>query len=230
MRATHAGALMPHPLVPPSTDPFFANVVLLLHPDNPLVDKSSYAHTLTVANVTLEAATFQGNSLVMRSSSKVASVLDTAASSAFTRANGVPFTVEWSMRFNSMTAGEIYYFMGYTNAEYARLEVDASGTFGRLQTAFGLEITPILPNVWHQFACAYDGDVIRSFIDGDLATSEARGATLGTPGTPAFGVFDVASRHDLAQPLADITEVRLTNGVCRYTASYTPRPIPFPDS
>jgi hypothetical protein len=218
---------------PPATDPYFAGVVLLIHPDNPIVDKSSYAHSLAITDVAIQSATFLDNTIVLRSSSTVDSAIDAGSSSAFARANGTPFTVEWSMRVNSLTASNIYYLMGYSNAQYVKLTADGTGTTYRLSFEYGSGVTlgtSFTPSTWYQFGLSYDGDKIRAFVNGALTATSGTSPNLGISGTPTFGVFNVFNRADLQRPLADITEVRLTNGVARFVADYTPSTTQFPNS
>ena len=82
---------------------------------------------------------------------------------------------------------------------------------------------------WYQLCVSYDGATRYQFVNGVLVTS-ALASLLANPGTPKFGVFRIPDRADLNSFAGQIAEVRLTMGVCRYTASYTPRTTPFPAS
>jgi len=231
MRATHAGALMPHPLVPPSTDPFFASVVLLIHPDETIVDRSQYGHTLTIVSTTVSAAhPGPSNTAAMLNSDPAGSGVTAAASAAFARTLGEPWTMEWSVRMPASYSplantvpmawnSGMYHSISAPGGNLSIGYVDgASDSYGNFSDS-----------TWYQICVSYDGTTRYQFVNGVLVTS-ALASLLANPGTPKFGVFRIPDRADLNSFPGEIAEVRLTMGVCRYTATYTPSSTPFPDS
>lgn len=231
MRATHAGALMPHISTTPETDPFFNNVVLLIHPDATILDRSLYNHTLTIVSTTVSGANpGPSNASAMLNSDPAGSGVTAPAAAAFARTVGEPWTMEWSVRLPT----------GYSPLANTTPMAWNSGMYHSISAPGGiLSITYIdsssgsygsfSDSTWYQLCVSYDGTTRYQFVDGNLVASAAL-SLLANPGTPKFGVFRIPDRADLNSFPGEIAEVRLTMGVCRYTASYTPRSAPFPDS
>lgn len=228
MRTTHAGALMPHI---PETDPFFASVVLLIHPDATIVDRSQYAHALTIVSTTVsEANPGPSNSAAMLNSNPAGGGVTAPASAVFARSVGEPWTMEWSVRlpvsyeplantvpmawdsgrYHSISAPGGNLAIGYTDSS-----TETYGTFS--------------DGAWYQLCVSYDGSTRYQFVNGALVASAVL-SLLEISGTPKFGVFRIPDRADLNSFPGEIAEVRLTMGVCRYTANYTPRTTAFPNA
>lgn len=228
MRTTHAGALMSHIA---ETDPFFASVVLLIHPDAEIVDRSQYAHTLTIVSTTVsEANPGPSNSAAMLNSDPAGSGVTAPASAVFARSVDEPWTMEWSVRlpasyaplpntvpmawdsgrYHSISAPGGNLSIGYTDSS-----TESYGTFS--------------DGTWYQLCVSYDGTTRYQFVDGVLVASAAL-SLLEISGTPKFGVFRIPDRADLNSFPGEIAEVRLTMGVCRYTDDYTPRTTAFPNA
>jgi len=228
MRATHAGALMPH--LPPPSDP---SVVLLVHPDDAggIVDRSQYAHTLSVALATVSSSVPPpSNDLAILNSSLLGSLLEADASAEFARTANEPFTIEFSMRIDTaLTLPDTGYFMAWDDGRYhvvtplgANLYrvnyVDGSGqTYGDL-----------LGGVWYQMAVSYDAFTMRLFVDGVLVDSASK-STAALAGSRKYGILSVPERADLQRFTGMLAEVRLTIGQARYLVDYTPATAPFPN-
>ena len=77
----------------------------------------------------------------------------------------------------------------------------------------------ITTNQWHHCAVTWDGSTYRIFVDGNLEYSAASTAKLGPgPYTMAIG-----ATYNGGQPTDGyIEDLRLTQGVARYTESFTP--------
>lgn len=231
MRTTHAGALMPHI---PETDPFFANVVLLLHPDDPLVDRSSYSQVLNNSGITLVPEVFLGNDVVMNNASNAGTnSLAVAATTSFNRAANEPFTIEFSMRVNSITVGQGTYLMSWADGgHYFAIAPDGAGATYQLTLVdpAGATFGPgYLPGTWYQFTLAYDGSRSRAFADGVLVATSNPANSDAITGPQSYDVFRLVDSAGTRSTIADITEVRVTIGVARYTTNYTPRTVPFPN-
>lgn len=88
----------------------------------------------------------------------------------------------------------------------------------------------VADGAWHHVAFCYDdvSDRVFVFNDGIKQYDEARG---GYPGTPAANSFTCMGgrigNNDFASA-PSLQDVRITNGVCRYTADFTPEGR-FPD-
>lgn len=232
MLTTHAGALMPHIPTPPETDPYFSSVVLLLHPDaEQIVDRSQYAHALTIGSVSLSSGEpFLDNPVVMASAGIAATVMP-AASLAFARAANQPFTIEYSIRIPQfLEVGQSIYLMGWDPGIYHVMQGVSSSTVQLIYNDLGGKSFGTLDtDRWYQLAISYDGANMRTYIDG-VRLSETPQLTNAVSGPAQFGAFDLPSSA-LNGFFGYLAEVRVTIGVARYTgASYTPRTTQFPNS
>jgi hypothetical protein len=82
---------------------------------------------------------------------------------------------------------------------------------------------------WHHYAATYDGTTTRFFING---------TSIGTPLTSPYASNSAANRvrvgaspvdADLLSLNGYIDDLRITKGVARYTANFTPPTAPFPN-
>jgi hypothetical protein len=79
--------------------------------------------------------------------------------------------------------------------------------------------------VWQHFAYVRAAGVLYVYIGGSLGGSAALTTDLTSPGTVRIGV-----RQDDTLPYNGyIDDFRITKGVARYTAAFTPPTTPFPD-
>jgi hypothetical protein len=85
--------------------------------------------------------------------------------------------------------------------------------------------TPV--NTWTHLAVARSGSAIKVFKNGTVDLTVSSTATLqdGVLTTPALGVFDGTRFYFNGY----IDDLRITKGVARYTANFTPPTAPFPD-
>lgn len=227
----------PPPPPPPPTDPYFSNVVALLHMDG--VDASTVftdvtGRTWSVASGTPQIDTdqsvFGGSSLYLPTT---ASSISTAASSAWTW-HTQPYTIEcwarhtafsegpdgrprligegwlnpgvlnWSFGFNS--AGKVtFFYWGGSAVIWSAATAASVGAF-------------------HHIAASFDGSVMRLFLDGVLdGTFTLTTTPVTIAGEPLRIGFGDAS------PVGHVDEIRITKGVARYTANFTPPTAPFPN-
>jgi hypothetical protein len=83
-------------------------------------------------------------------------------------------------------------------------------------------------STWHHIAMVRDGNTIRTFVDGSAGTTTTVSAgAIGTSGDVSI----MAGAADGTQEVDGYCdEFRLTVGVARYTAGFTPPTAAFPDS
>ncbi len=79
-------------------------------------------------------------------------------------------------------------------------------------------------NTWHHVACTRSGSTLRLFIDGVQGVSATNSQNF-TDSTGFIGA--VFSTQEFFNGYID--ELRITKGVARYTANFTPPTAPFPD-
>jgi hypothetical protein len=83
----------------------------------------------------------------------------------------------------------------------------------------------LMSNVWQHFAYVRAAGVLYVYIGGSLGGSAALTTDLTSPGTVRIGV-----RQDDTLPYSGyIDDLRITKGIARYTANFTPPTAPFPD-
>lgn len=229
MLTTHAGALMPH--LPPPADP---TVVLLIHPDSVLgiIDQSQYAHPLTVSVVSHDntnPSPSQEESMLNPASN--GGNVTANASTDFSRTLNEPFTIEFSMYIDPEVSTPItMYFMAWDSGHYHTAQ-SSGGKFQLNYTDGSAHPYGLLDaGRWYQMAMAYDGSYFRTFVDGVVVSQDGPDAiAMALVGAQEFGVFKVPQRLDLSRFQGRLAEVRLTIGLARYTASYTPAATPFPN-
>lgn len=78
---------------------------------------------------------------------------------------------------------------------------------------------------WYHVAVSYDGTTYRLFVDGALVGSGGTSATLFNSTAP----FTIGTQPDTTFPFSGrVAELRVTSGVARYTAAFSPPGGPWP--
>lgn len=220
------------------TDPYFANVSLLLH-----MEGSTGSTTFTDSSKNALAVTASGEAQYSDIQSRFGStslVLDgnndflTIATNALFDFSG-DFTVELFARFNSLAtsqtmigrwgASQRCFLFAVDSATAVTLVTGNNGSIDQIITR-----TPpvtLSTNTWYHFAATRSGSTVRIFVDGTQAGANAT-ATGNCTGTQSvkIGVNGDGDTFDLN---GYIDEVRITKGVARYTANFI-RPVGFPDA
>ena len=101
-----------------------------------------------------------------------------------------------------------------------------SGSFQQLDFA-----TAIQNNVWSHFALVRSGNTITAYINGVSAGFISRTEAVGSnTDSPALATADRVSTGGREFLTGYINNLRITKGVARYTATFTPPTAPFPTS
>jgi hypothetical protein len=100
-----------------------------------------------------------------------------------------------------------------------------SGTFSTLSSAS----TTWAPSTWYHVGATRSGSNIRLFRNGVLIGTNPNTANATSANTTS--VIYVGMNQDGSQQLLNgyIDDLRITKGVARYTANFTPPTLPFPD-
>lgn len=205
-------------------DPFWANVSALLHMDGSnggttFTDQTGKTWTRNGTPTISTAQAKFGQSAVFSGSSQW---IDGPSSADFTFGTG-DFTIECWAYFTATGANRGLFSFGsnltlYLSSSGANLYWFDGST--NLLTATG----PAL-NTWHHIAIARQGTTLRMFINGVLVASATYSTNLTSTnmrvGSATTGATNMQGYID---------EVRITKGVARYTANFTPPSAPFPDS
>lgn len=231
-------------------DPDFASVVLLLHfnganNSTTMTDSSSKNLTCTAQNtakISTASSKFGGSSL--RLSTSVSDSVDVAATTDLNFGTG-DFTFEYWYQFVSRDNFNYCRIFGHT------VYSEASGTF-RVKLAgdtqggnvVGEHILnspnsasarlvgtrqSVIDGAWHHIAFCRSGSTMRCFMDGVLKESATDNANYNYGST---GGLRVGSRGGGVSEYSScyIDDVRVTKGVARYTATFTPPTLQFPDA
>ena len=217
----------PPPPPPPPTDPYFSNVVALLHMDG--ADAST-----TFTDVKGHTFTPTGNAQIDTAQSKFGGAsglfdgtgdyINTPSSADFAYGTG-DFTWELWVRL-AVTSGNRYILDHGSNGGTLtyngglRYYNTTTGTGSILYTT-----TPaLLANTWYHIAASRSGGTTRLFVDGVL---KASGTDSHNYGAQSLRFGDYGGGGYWLNGWLDDT--RITKGVARYTANFTPPTEPFPD-
>lgn len=215
----------------PATDPNFANVSLLLHADGTngstsFTDFSPIAHTLTTngnAQVSTTSPKFGTGSLLLDGSGDDLSI---PASTSLAFGTG-SFTME---AFIKITAFQNCYIFGQRAFGGFHMGVLADGRFLGITPALNSIAEPsvsMVEGTWYHVAFTRDASSnIRIFVDGVLRNSNTSSEDGNATGTSYVGQTGINDRYFYGR----FDELRITKGVCRYTADFTPPTAAFPDA
>jgi len=215
------------------SDASFDSVSLLLHGDgdgiyNPtaITDSSSAARPVTVggnAKASTIHSKFGGASLAFGGSVDFAAV---AGASSFAFGTG-DFTIELFIRTASDKGGLVlqpitlgWGLLLYGGNLYFQRAYNA-------QTLLTVIAPPIFDSTWHHIAVTRSGGINRIFIDGIAQGSAVLDSTnYAVTGPVRIGHSPAALQYFTG----NLDEVRITKGVARYTANFTPPTQAFPDT
>lgn len=227
------------------SDPNFANVSLLLHMDGTngsttFTDSSPNNFTVTPFNqaqISTAQSKFGGASGLFDGASDYLTVPDDVD---FAFGTG-DFTIELWARFTVANSGINYSLVaqgtaGFTsNAGFFFLRHSSNNLRfiftddGTGASGFKICDTPFSPtvNVWYHLAVTRSGTSIRLFIDGVLSNTLTSSAAIFNSTRAVSIAADEVGANGFSGYMDDL---RITKGVARYTANFTPPTAPFPDS
>jgi hypothetical protein len=207
-------------------DPYFADVVLLMHcdQDSPWIDSSSYAATLT-ASGTISASTSSPLTGVASMTPGASGYVGTPIHARYNMGSG-DVTVEFTLRLNSTPSFERPLFIGGNGIEpwfqssTTALSVIAFGSVVCTSSALSLSTT-------YHIAIVKQGTTYTIYADG---VSIGSGTKSGSDDGTTTRQMTVGSSTG-SQPLTSgkIDNIRITKGVARYTSSFTPPSVPYPE-
>ncbi len=216
-------------------DPHWASVTSLLHFDGAdgstaMVDQKGRTWTAaSTAQLDTDQYKFGPSSLLLLSAGQY---ISTPTSSDFAFGTG-DFTIEFWFRAAVVSGVQVIYDQKSTVSETqpAILLADANLNYNR-NNSNQITIAGITAGTWHHVAVSRSAGATRMFLNGvaggtvlsDAVTYPAppTAVYLGTPGNAVGNAgFDFGGHID---------EVRVTKGVARYVANFTPAIAAFPNS
>lgn len=209
------------------TDPSFPNVKLLMFGEGAdastvAVDSSPLARTLTAfGTAQIDTAQFKygAASLYFPTAGQYFS----AAASADFDMGATDYTVEWWHRFAS---GSNWGICGTVDAKFV-IHGDANRWALRENSTANVFLISWAPtfNVWQHGAVCRSGTTTRMFIDGiQIGSGTSAISVTHTDTTFRVGGGILSSFH------GHLDDFRLTKGVARYTANFTPPAAQLPSS
>jgi hypothetical protein len=215
----------------PSGELFYNQVSLLLHGNGTngsttITDNSPSPKTVTAvgnAQISTAQSKFGGASIAFDGTGDY---LDIVSSSVFDF-NSNDFTVEWWQKLSSTTTR--YSILNWKTGD-SLLSV-GNGIFqlfisGGLNIAGNTGVT--FTTDWQHIAFARSSGVVTFYLDG-ISKSNNLANTMPGYVFPSSGI-EIGKASSTSNLNGYIDEFRITKGVARYTANFTPPTAPFPDS
>jgi YD repeat-containing protein len=206
-------------------DPYYANVVLLMHMDGSFKDSSGLSRSAKVIGA--PQLTTSAKFGVTAGSFSV-STGDTLAfdDTAATQLTG-DFTIE-AFAYWSQTPSDNAAIITLGNYELYRARSSDGSMLRWYDGAVRIVGTTAITNgVWHHLAVVRKDGVITAYLDGVSQGSYNSTAVIGTGAAGSDTVASWSSREYLGGVL---DELRVTKGVARYTGPFTPPTAAFGDS
>lgn len=230
------------------SDPRFSSVSLLLH-----MDGSNDSTTFTDSSSNVFTLTTYGNAKISTAQKKFGSAsgvfdgngdyLTTSSNAAFNFGTG-DFTVETWVRLNATDGYNT--FASYLNAG-GTVTGTNMGWVLEYYTGLGFRFffysgaTPYIAsnsaspsvNTWYHLAAVRNSGTMTLYVDGVGGTGASANYTINNPASVSLNIgrlFASGSSTDTRFVNGYIDELRITKGVARYTAAFTPPSGPFPDS
>jgi hypothetical protein len=215
-------------------DPFYTNVSLLLHCDGAngsttFTDNSPSQKTITAlgnAQITTVDPKFGTGAILLDGTGDY---VRASASADFNFGTG-NFTIEFFVRWTNLVGPSGLHFLWDTGTAGTALRFQDGNNFlfyleGVVQS--GILVTGLTINTWYHIAVVRSGTSVNLYLDGILRGTRTTSAALGNSTLP-FTMGALGSGGFATQGRLD--EFRVTKGVARYTANFTPPTAPFPNS
>ena len=220
----------PEPVV--TVNPYWANVSLLLRMDGSngstaFTDLSDYGHSVTAngsAQVTTADPKFGTGALVLSATSS--DYLSTPANSAF-EFGTEDFTVECWVYLNSYHSNNGLFTFGGTSSGLALAVYSGNWTLTDAGSG-GTSMGPAATLEWQHIAITRIGTIVKMFVNGVQIGSSL---TVTTSFLDPSNSLKIGYYYNSSYGInAKIDEFRVTKGVSRYSANFTPPTAPFPST
>jgi len=219
------------------TDPYWANVVSLLHFDGPnnsttFTDQKTRTWTPSGnAKIDTSQSLFGGSSARFDGNGDWITASDP---SAWTIGANQDFTLEFALRL-ATNVGPRTPFEIVSSLSYMYGEQDYNTSSRRFRfvmpSSSTIETTSALSaSTWYRLALSRTGTTVRLFLNGTQEGSITDAAGHSGAATAALIGCAVNSYGSTYGINGWIDEFRFTKGVGRYTSNYTPAAAPFPNS
>ena len=233
-------------IVAQAYDPHYSSVSILLHGDGAdgsttFTDSGPDSRTVTAvgnAKVSTTQSKYGGASLYFDGSGDKATA---SASADFVFGTG-DFTLEgWVYITGGQSYARMIHFGPFWGSNDAfginALDAEAPGKITFVSYKLGtsrlcISTTTVSANTWYHVAVTRSSGVFRLFLDGVLEATNSSyvGVSIEESSTNTFAVGSATTTSGGEDFSGYIDDVRVTKGVARYTATFTPPTEPFTNS
>lgn len=237
------GMSAPHPAA--ATDPYFSNVVLLLHMDGSnggttFTDSSSYGRTISVAGAAQTSTTQIKYGSASGYFAGTTNDYISAVDAAELRMGTSDFTIEGWLYANSTTGfrcvlckGDGSVAAGYginlaVSSGSLVVYLSSNGTSWDISTA--LSFGTISTGQWYHFALVRAGSTFTTFLAGTKANTASSANTIFDNSAKADPKLWIGSDPTTEKLNAYIDDLRITKGIARYTNNFTVPSAAFPNA
>ena len=228
-----------------TSDQYYSDVSLLLHMNGTdgsttFTDSSSVNRTASNTGTSIETDQFK-----FGGSSAYFSGSDYLTYNSFPDFGADNFTIEcWVYRGNNDTTtimnktdlsgpvGQLGWFFAINSSTHgspnkAAFKASSNGVYPSDSAANLTGTTSLNTNTWYHLAVSWDGSTYKLFVDGVQEDSFSSTTSIFNSNQPLRigSIFDNGSRY--LSTVGYIDEVRITKGVARYTADFTPQTREF---
>jgi len=212
------------------TDQYFANVSLLLHGDGTdgsttFTDSSSNNLTVTAnGNAQIDTAVVKYGTGSMQFGA-VGNYISVAADTALTFGSG-DFTIEFWVYLNTLSDNDSIISQGTSSQSdnWQLAYISSRLYFYYSNQSASLGSTSFSTGQWYHIAMVGEGSTIKIYVDGTLDDTVNYSYNYGSYVT-RVGI----NRGGTENLDGYIDDLRITKGIARYTANFTPPTAPFPD-
>jgi hypothetical protein len=208
-------------------DPYWANVVLLLHLNGNLTDEKGHTVFQAMGTANFVAGMFGDGHQTDNDS-----YVQTEISSDFGTGNQ-NFTLEWWAKINTATPGgsdsrTMMHWVQNDPSEVTAYIVQYN-FWSKKYAAASTESSVLVdtPLTWQHYAFVRNGSSLILYVNGTSVIS-ATPTVVSTNGR--FIIGNNKAGYTNSEWPGVIDEIRHTKGVARYTANFTPPTAPFPNS
>ncbi len=217
-------------------DEHWNDVVLLLDGTDPATDLSTQQQTVTETGSSTgfsnETDPFGSTQDVFDFNRAEASGSGYQVSSSPITLGSSPFTIEMWIKLDSasLTSTQLLYSERSAGTTCVTFRVEGQKlTFFKDNSGGGKfsGATTLAADTWYHVALTYDSSTVRLFLDGQRDGSSNQSLTFNPNVAPVLG-YDRAFPETTYQLDGQMAQVRVTKGVARYTAAFTPPTARFP--
>lgn len=229
--ARYTGTYVPATTAFPSTfDPDYSKVLLLLHGEGAnagtaIVDQKG--HTITNSGVTTSTAQFKvGKSSMLFNGSRL--IFPPTSDFAFGTGD---FTVEgWFYQTSEAAYSTVLEIGDESSVNGVMFMLRPSGGGATLYCGSFSIATPCALNQWNHVAWVRQSGVLKIYVNGVANGSQAFTNNLNSLTFVTVGGDQHYGGHANYLYKGHIDEMRVTSGLARYTANFTPTIVPFPEA